>query len=44
MRNIYLVMIGICGTIAIISFDNFPALCGWLCATLAYGLAALERS
>jgi hypothetical protein len=44
MRNIYLVMIGICGTISFVSFDNFPAFCGWLAAAFAYGLAALERS
>jgi hypothetical protein len=44
MRDIYIVMGGICGTITFITFDNFPAFCGWLCATLAYGLAAMERS
>jgi len=44
MRNIYIVMVGICGTISFVSFDNLPAFCGWLSAALAYGLAAMERS
>jgi len=43
MRDIYIVMIGICGTISFVSFDNWPAFLGWLSASLAYGLAAMER-
>ena len=43
MRNIYIVMGGVSATIAVISFDNFPAFCGWLTAALAYGMAAMER-
>jgi hypothetical protein len=43
MQKIYIGMVGICGTLAIMSFDNFFAFCGWLTAALAYGLAAMER-
>jgi len=43
MRDIYIVMVGICGVISYMFFDNTPAFCGWLTAACAYGLAAAER-
>jgi hypothetical protein len=44
MRNIYIVMAGVCGAISFVAFDNWPAFLGWLSAALAYGIAAMERS
>jgi hypothetical protein len=44
MKNIYIAMVGVCGTISFMLFDNTPAFFGWLAATCAYGLAAMERS
>jgi len=44
MRDIYIVMMAICGTISAMLWDNNPAFLGWLSATMAYGLAAMERS
>jgi hypothetical protein len=44
MRDIYIVMMAICGTISYMLFDDTAAFLGWLSATMAYGLAAMERS
>ena len=44
MRDIYIVMGAICGTISYMLFDDTAAFLGWLTATCAYGLAAMERS
>jgi hypothetical protein len=43
MKNTYIIMVGICGTISFMLFDNPPAFFGWLAAACAYGLAAMER-
>jgi len=44
MRSIYITMMLVCAAISIMVFDNFPAFTGWLSATMAYSLAAMERS
>ena len=44
MRDIYIVIMAICAVVSCMLFDNNAAFLGWLSATMAYGLAAMERS